>query len=289
LSNTEPALRRAWHPVARCGEVTTDVLDVVLLGESWRVWRVADGAVRAERAGRGGGAPHATTEHLGHVYLAPEEPLVPLLDVPEWDEPDRYHVPMPRFAGPFGAGLLVDNQFDTSHFAFVHRGTFGSPDAARIPVHTVERDGWSVTMHMQIPIQAPNDPLALAGDRPLDQYREMVYRYRAPLALALRLDYPIMGGSNVIVFSVCPQTDDHAWMDVDLLFSQPGGFTPEQLDERLAFENRVLAEDIAVQRRYRDLRLPLDLTTEVHTKADRYSVECRRALAEFVTASSGAG
>jgi hypothetical protein len=44
----------------------------------------------------------------------------------------------------------------------------------------------------------------------------------------------------------------------------------------------VLDEDLAVQRRYERLALPLDLTAEVHTKADRVTVELRRVLADFV-------
>ena len=40
LSNTHPALRRCWHPVARSGEVTDRPSKVRLLGESWVLYRV---------------------------------------------------------------------------------------------------------------------------------------------------------------------------------------------------------------------------------------------------------
>jgi hypothetical protein len=53
----------------------------------------------------------------------------------------------------------------------------------------------------------------------------------------------------------------------------------------IAFEQEVLNEDLAVQSRYDDLSLPLDLRTEVHTRADRNTMELRRVLAELVAAS----
>ena len=49
----------------------------------------------------------------------------------------------------------------------------------------------------------------------------------------------------------------------------------------LEFEQRVLDEDLVVQTRL-GVTLPLDLTVEVHTKADRVTIELRRALAAFL-------
>ena len=46
LTNTDPALRRCWHPVARSGDVTDQPHGVMLLGEPWVLYR-ADGQVRA--------------------------------------------------------------------------------------------------------------------------------------------------------------------------------------------------------------------------------------------------
>jgi hypothetical protein len=46
LTNTDPALRRCWHPVARSGEVLDPPHAVVLLGEPWVVYR-SGGSVRA--------------------------------------------------------------------------------------------------------------------------------------------------------------------------------------------------------------------------------------------------
>ena len=46
LTNTDPALRRCWHPVARSGDVTEQPHGVMLLGEPWVLYR-SGGEVRA--------------------------------------------------------------------------------------------------------------------------------------------------------------------------------------------------------------------------------------------------
>jgi vanillate O-demethylase monooxygenase subunit len=135
---------------------------------------------------------------------------------------------------------------------------------------------------MPVAIRATNDPGVAAGTRPIDQERWMHYRYQAPFFVELRLDYPVMGGSNVILFFVQPETAERATMYVTLLFEQPGGFTAEELADRVAFEYRVVAEDLALQERFDQLSLPLDLTAECHVRADRPALEYRRVLGQLV-------
>ena len=117
----------------------------------------------------------------------------------------------------------------------------------------------------------------------------MRYAFHAPLWLRLQLDYEDTGGSTILLFGFVPLGAGRARMDVDILFFDPAGFTEEQLDERLAFEERVVGEDLALQQQFDDLRLPLDPSAELHTKADRYSVVCRnviRTLLDEVDANS---
>ena len=42
LANTDPALRRAWHPVARSNEVTATPITARLLGDDWVLVRLPD-------------------------------------------------------------------------------------------------------------------------------------------------------------------------------------------------------------------------------------------------------
>jgi hypothetical protein len=60
-----------------------------------------------------------------------------------------------------------------------------------------------------------------------------------------------------------------------------------RMAECVAFERKIIDEDLALQERYVDRRLPLDLSTEVHVKADRMTVELRRILADLVNRNAG--
>lgn len=329
LSNAEPLLRRAWHPIARCAEVASEPTKAWLLGDPYVLMRidgkvvvledrcphrlaplsagrVVDGALECAyhgwrfdasgscttvpSLGQGSriptkarcGRPFAVTERFGLVFVAPDEPIAPLPDISAFDEPERVRVDLDPVGGRFGAGFLIDNQLDMAHFAFVHRGTFGTGEARVTPHYTVERRDWGFTVDTDIAIAAANDPDVASGRRPLHQHRHMRYSYLAPFHVALRLDYPVMGGSNVIVFFAQPETADRSRMYVTLLFEQPGGLTASELEDRVAFERRVVGEDIALQSRFDVLELPLDTSVECHVRADRASVEYRRILASLL-------
>jgi phenylpropionate dioxygenase-like ring-hydroxylating dioxygenase large terminal subunit len=228
-------------------------------------------------------AAWGVSERYGLIWLAPEEPMMPIMDVPDWDDPERSRIDMDVFSGRYGAALLIDNQLDMGHFPFVHAGTFGSPDGEVVSSTEMTRDPWGFTLSTQIPITATNDPAALRGEHPVQQYRDMVYRYCAPYSLELRLDYPVMGGSTIITFFAQPETEDRCRLYITLLFQQPGGFGEGELTDRLKFEYQVIAEDLDLQARFDDLHLPLDPGAEVHTRADRASIEFRRILRDVLT------
>lgn len=233
---------------------------------------------RAER-------PFGVVERAGMVFVAPEAPLVELPDAdPPSSRPKEESrvVRMGPYEGHYGAALLIDNQIDVSHFAFLHRATFGSEEAAQLPPHQVDRSRWGFGVDLSIPIAARNDPGVAAAVRPLTQYRSMAYRYRAPFHLRLTLSYPVMGGTNTIVFWAAPLTADRCRLYVTLHLWQPGGFSEQELADRIAFEERVAAEDLGFQARFDELALPLDLTTECHVRADRASLEYRRLLRALV-------
>jgi vanillate O-demethylase monooxygenase subunit len=245
---------------------------------------LAEGAPvpRKARCGR----PYAVTERYGLVFVALGEPLVELPEIPAFSEENRVRVDLTPFTGRYGAAQLIDNQLDVSHFAFLHRATFGSAQSRRPGAAPLQRESWGFSFSMSVPIRASNDPGVASGVRPLEQERMMRYRYRAPFFVELELEYTVMGGSNVILFFVQPETTDRATMYVTMLFKQPGGFTEDELAARVAFEYRVVGEDLTLQERFDELALPLDPTAECHVRADRPALEYRRLLADLVRAGA---
>ena len=109
----------------------------------------------------------------------------------------------------------------------------------------------------------------------------MTYRYQAPLFLALRLEFLEAAGVSVIGFFIQPETEERCRLYTTMWRNDLGeGEAVRQ--SAIAFEQQVLDEDLRVQSRYDDLSLPLDLRTEVHTRADRNTIELRRVLSDFV-------
>ena len=223
-------------------------------------------------------------ERHGMVFLAPEAPLTPLGTVQEAEDPSFMSGDLPVLVARASAGLLADNFLDMAHFPFVHLATFGAEDPV-VPPLTVARKGWGFTAVNEHLFSNREDPGVAAGVRPLVQRRRVTYRVVAPFHLVLRLDYLDSGGTNVIGFFLQPETDDSCRIYSTIWRDDLDG-DPARMASAVAFEVAVVREDLAVQESYDRLVLPLDPTTEVHTRADRSTLELRRMLGDLVAAAS---
>jgi phenylpropionate dioxygenase-like ring-hydroxylating dioxygenase large terminal subunit len=332
LTNTDAALRRCWHPVARSADVAEDPFGIILLGEPWVLhrsggdvvafvdrcphrhcplslgrcddgvlqcayhgWRFDRGGICLEVPALGDAAkvPPAArltpaagvAENHGIVFIAPDEPVAPLGSVHESDDGSFMEGTLPTLRARASAGLLADNFLDVAHFPFVHAGTFGADEATQVPPFKVDRSGWAFTASYEHPFAHREDPGVAAGLRPLVQMRRLTYRLVAPFHLALRIDFLNSGGSNVIGFFIQPETEESCRLFTTLWRDDLEG-DEERMAEAVEFELAVLREDLRVQEAYHELVLPLDPKDEVHTRADRSTLELRRVLADLVDAAS---
>ncbi|MHB1508549.1 MAG: Rieske 2Fe-2S domain-containing protein [Acidimicrobiales bacterium] len=230
-------------------------------------------------------APAGVHERLGMVFIAPQDPLVELPYIPEAEQTGFEMLELAPTEARAGAGLMADNFLDFAHFPFVHAGTFGTDESKVLAPYEVERDGYRFKVVYEHPFANREDPGVAAGIRPLVQTRRMTYLYQAPFFLSLRLEFLEARGTSVIGFFIQPQDEEHCRLYTTLWRDDLGEDVAARADA-IAFEQRVLREDLLVQSRYDDLSLPLDLRTEVHTRADRNTMELRRVLAELVLAAT---
>ncbi len=225
------------------------------------------------------------------VALGPGDPLpaVRLPEIPEATDPAFVAGDLPVFAVRASAGLLADNFLDTAHFPFVHAATFGAGEAREVGRFEVSREPGELafTARYEHVFANREDPGVASGLRPLLQTRRLTYTLVAPFHLSLRIDYVDAGGTNTIGFFLQPESEDRCrifstiWRD-DL---EGDGV---RLKEAVDFEVRVVEEDIRIQEAFDRLALPLDLTVELHTRADRTTLELRRVLSDLVTAAAAA-
>jgi vanillate O-demethylase monooxygenase subunit len=220
-------------------------------------------------------------EQGGLVFLAPEPPTGERLDLPFADADGFLHHQLAPTRARVGAGLMLDNFLDMAHFPFVHAATIGTEDALEVPEMTIARDGFGMTVTSTHWFPNHEDPGVAQGLRPLLQQRALTYEYRAPFQASLRIDYVQAGGTNVLDFFVQPEDAETCRIYTMLWRNDLDGDT-DRMARCVAFEQRILEEDLRIQANFEELALPLDLTAEVHTKADRLTVELRRLLRAFV-------
>jgi phenylpropionate dioxygenase-like ring-hydroxylating dioxygenase large terminal subunit len=271
LTNADRRLRPAWHPVALAAEKTATVQ---VLGESY------------DLSGETGA--FGVREKWGLIWLAPDEPRVDLFAEPDAEDADFTGAWLPPARTPVAAGVVADNFLDVAHFPFVHAGTFGAAEEKVVGKYQVTTEPFGCRSVQEQWFDNPEDPGVLAGTRPLRQRRRATYVYRAPFQLLLRLEELDAGAVKTILFFAQPETLTSTRIYTKMLLHGIGGVAdpgPDVVAKEVAFEEAVLAEDLALQHKMRLPGLPLRMRDELHVRADLLGVHLRRILADFVGAS----
>ncbi len=240
---------------------------------------LGEGATLSSRARLEG--PAGVGESHDMVFISPEAPRTPLPSIAFAEDPAFERGDLPVMVTRASAGLLADNFLDMAHFPFVHAGTFGAGEAREVPNYAVTRDGYTFVAAYEHEFANREDPGVSEGLRPLIQRRRLTYRYTAPFHLELAIEFLDAGGTNVIGFFLVPVDDETVRIYSSLWRDDLGG-SPQRMREAIDFEIAVVEEDLRLQSRFEILELPLDITAEVHTRADKTTVELRRILADFV-------
>jgi phenylpropionate dioxygenase-like ring-hydroxylating dioxygenase large terminal subunit len=280
LSNVDPGLARAWHPVALREELGERPVTARLLGRELTI-SISDAASVLVVP-----APFAVAVRWGLVWVALEEPREALFDEPDAEDAD------PAFAGAWlppartrvSAGIVADNFLDVAHFPFVHAGTFGAGEERTVAPYDVSAEPGGCRSVQEQWFDNPGDPGVAAGLRPVRQRRRATYVYRAPFQLLLRLAELDAGAVKTILFFAQPEDADSTRIYTKMLLHGIGGVAvpgPDVVAREVAFEEAVLAEDLALQAKMTLPGLPLDLRDELHVRADRLGVTLRRSLVPY--------
>lgn len=225
-------------------------------------------------------APFAVLERYGLIWLAPDEPIAPLPELPELDDPGFERVFATTVRTEVGAGQLVDNFMDAAHFPFVHAETFGVPESAEVHDSGVERTATSVRSVFEAPYRNFDDPLVATGEHDLVQSHHVEKIGMASLTVGLRLTFPVTGAVFAILYSCQPERDGSTRI-FKAMARNDFHDRPGEWDRLVAEEDTVLREDLAILERYRSRTVDLDPRHELHTRADRLSVAWRRLMADM--------
>ena len=223
----------------------------------------------------------------GVIWIAPEEPICGVIDIPEMNDPSLQVMWLPCTDVNATAGQFIDNFLDFGHFPFVHAGTFGAGEDQGIAPYDVQvsDDSWGFVVDYRHSINNNEDPLVATGEHPLLQPRIMRYTYRAPFSATLRLEFPLTGMLNILVIFLQPLDADNTRLYCAMIRNDCD--TPAKVQEAIDYELAVLAEDLRIIENLWDNEIPLEAghgTPQTHTRADRNTVEFRRIMKRFLTA-----
>lgn len=314
----QSALRRCWQPLGRVDDLHSGPQRVVLLGQPLVVFLTKSGepAVLADRcphrgASLSGGrvcgeslqcpyhgwewngegactripsladqsqipararaASYPVRVQWGLVWSALEKPFGDLPQAPWLEHGDWQLGHGPSFELPVSLGVMLENYRDVAHFAFVHKETLEMPEV--IEPLEVSREGNVVEMQRGMRGGAESDPI-------WDGLREIRYRTVAPNFASghLRADR----GERCLLHAaraISATESAHYWL---------AGVTSDyeySLEETIASEEQLYAEDRPVVSTVEPRELSLDTDAELSTLADSFTLAYRRAYAEFTRAA----
>lgn len=214
-------------------------------------------------------------ERYGWVWVClSADPVAPVPELPEYDEPGwrRIHEPESHWSCP--APVLLDNNLDPAHIAFVHRNSFGSPESPEVPVADVERIPGGLRSRYEIPVQArPGETTATV--------RRTTTDVLGPCLGRIRIDYP--DGLSHIMLKACTPVTDTTTRQLQIVLRNDAEDDRPAADI-IAFDDQVWREDKAVLEHLAD-GFHLDLAANIHLRIDRTSIEYRRLLLDLIRAS----
>lgn len=198
------------------------------------------------------------------------------LTLPEMDEfEDHEYLPvLPESVDiEAAAGRQIEGFLDVSHFAFVHKESFGEPDNPVVPDYKVTKTANGFVADYISSVSNYSHAHKHLNPPGFQWHRrfEVFFPFTAKLTVTfpgggllhiLNAASPVSARKTRLFVPICRNFDKDA-----------------AIEETLDFNYQVFAEDIAIVERQWPEDLPLDLHAEAHFPADRSSVTYRKGLA----------
>jgi phenylpropionate dioxygenase-like ring-hydroxylating dioxygenase large terminal subunit len=198
-----------------------------------------------------------------------------LPELAEWDDPDYLQVHLDSVDIKAAAGRQVEGFLDVSHFAFVHKESFGEPDNTVVPDYKVTKTnrGFVADYISTVSNYAHGYKHLAPPDFPWHRRFEVYLPFTAKLTVTfpgggklqiLNAASPVSARKTRLFVPICRNFDKDA-----------------PIENTLDFNYQIFAEDIEIVETQYPEDLPLNLHDEAHFPADRSSVTYRKGLADL--------
>ena len=216
----------------------------------------------------------------GHVWVCLGEPLA---DIPDFEEDGRPDIRrIDQFYEVWRcAGLrLMENSFDNSHIAFVHRESFGNVQEPEPASLEVNETAFGLEFKSDIPVVNRDLASAVTGTSGSGTMRRIHSKWYLPFTRKLGITYP-NGVLHSIVTSATP-IDDSTSMIVQFVFRNDTEAEAKAADI-IAFDRKVTNEDRPILEST-EFDVPLNRASgrEFHMPSDKPGLIMRRRLLELL-------
>ncbi|MEO1064627.1 MAG: Rieske 2Fe-2S domain-containing protein [Actinomycetota bacterium] len=192
--------------------------------------------------------------------------------VPELDDPTFRSIRVGAIDYTTSAPVIIDNNTDATHIAYVHAGSFGADQDPRIPVSTATRTDFGIR------IDSAEMPVARTPTSQRPGSRRASTEIWLPFTQVTRLHYSD-GATHVLLKGCCPVDDGSTTVHLTVLRNDVND--PQPAEAIVEFELAVEREDRAILDTI-PAGFPLDPRLQAHVKFDRPGIAYRHALAEHV-------
>ena len=217
-------------------------------------------------------------ERYGLIWVALEEPLFKLAEIPEFENQEWKIVETGPFQWKSGSARQVENFTDFAHFPFVHPELLGDPERTFVPPHTVTRKDNVLFYEIIRPEASNTEEFPIFGnptqEKPMRHNRYQLY---LPYTIVLRVGWPGTTNGMVYVFVSQPVKKNEC-IGYCIIAKNYGDDDPQILKD---FEDIIFGQDKFVVESQRPEQVPFDLSDELHLKFDAVAVAYRKAMKEM--------
>jgi phenylpropionate dioxygenase-like ring-hydroxylating dioxygenase large terminal subunit len=224
--------------------------------------------------------PYHCQERYGYAWVALDDPLEPIFDIPE--DADAKFRRIPQFYTQWQTAALrvMENSFDNAHFSFVHKGTFGNiakPVPGRYSLEETERGFYGEAVSNALNPEAGHQ---ITGWKEPEVERMLRSSWYLPFGRRFDMEYP-SGIRHIIISYATPMEDKRIQFVQWLYRNDTEADCPAQ--KLVDWDAAIIAEDKEIlESTDEDVMLDASRTAEVHMPTDRPSMIIRRRLLEFL-------
>lgn len=218
----------------------------------------------------------------GYAWVCLDEPLAPIPEIPEDGATGYRRIQQFHEVWKTAPLRFMENSFDTAHFSFVHKGTFGQLDQPRPEKYNIVETDYGFEAETIITIKNPPLASRITGTSEPTTRRHMRNKWYMPFCRRLDIEYP--SGIRHIIFNSATPIDDQSILVAQLLYrndTEADCSTQELIDWDAAIieEDRDILEST-------DPDAAIDVTrkVEAHMPSDRPGMMMRRRLLDLLAA-----